>query len=394
MTGSFSNEELGAFLLARSPDARARAGAMRVVRSPGRVNLIGEHTDYNDGLVMPAAIDREIRICVVPTDDRQVEITLAASTETAAFDVDDVGPPRGGWIDYVTGTAWALAEAGAAVHGFRGVLASDLPSGAGLSSSAALELASAWALSGGQPPSIEPMDLARIAQRAENDYVGVRCGLMDQFAVSHGVAGSALRLDCRSLDWRPVELPGGVALVVCHSGARRRLEDSAYNERRADCERAVAVIAAAEGPAIRTLRDVDAELLERHRADLDEVAYRRARHVIGENSRVEQTERALEDGDLDAIGRLLAASHASLRDDYEVSSPALDSLVAIAAEVDGVVGARLTGAGFAGCTVNLVVREAVPAFRAAIEREHPRRTGLEPTVIEAEAAPAAGFLET
>jgi galactokinase len=368
------------------------AGAVEaaVVRSPGRVNLIGEHTDYNDGLVMPVAIDREIRLAWVPSGDRRVEIELLATGERGGFDLDAIGPATGAWIDYVAGVARALETAGARTLGFRAVLASDLPSGAGLSSSAALELAAAWALSGGRP-ALPSMDLARLAQGAENEYVGVRCGLMDQFAVVHGIAGSALLLDCRSLAWRPVPLPQGLRVVVCHSGARHSLARSAYNDRRADCERAVARIAEREGPSIRSLRDVDDGMLERNRDGLDAIAYRRARHVVDENARVTATETALHAGDLDAIGRLFAASHASLRDLYEVSSDALDSLVEIANDVDGVVASRLTGAGFAGCTVNLVDPGAVEAFRMAVEREHPRRTGLTPLVLVVEAADGAGL---
>jgi galactokinase len=378
-------------LLDRFPEARG--GPVHVVRAPGRVNLIGEHTDYNEGLVMPAAIDREIRVAFAPTTDGRVEVALLQTGERRGFELDAIGGPSGTWIDYLAGVAWALQAAGQSLVGFRGVLASDLPSGAGLSSSAALELAAAWALHGGAPPSLPPMDVARAAQRAENEFVGVRCGLMDQFAVSHGVAGSALRLDCRSLHWRPVRLPPDVMLVVCHSGARRSLEGSAYNERRADCERAVEALAAADGSHVRSLRDVDDAMLERNRQHMDEIAYRRARHVVDENERLLATERAFEDGDLTAVGRLFAASHASLRDLYQVSSDALDSLVAIAAEVDGVVAARLTGAGFAGCTVNLVRPAAVGAFREAVEREHPRRTGLTPRVMEVRAAAGAGFIE-
>jgi galactokinase len=383
-------QDLETALDTRFPDVGDRGATGAIVRSPGRVNLIGEHTDYNEGLVMPAAIDREIRVAWVPTDDRRVEIELLATGERAGFDLDAIRPAGGAWIDYVAGVAWALSVAGVETHGFRAVLASDLPAGAGLSSSAALELAAAWALSNGRP-SMPPMDLARLAQRAENEYVGVRCGLMDQFSVVHGIAGSALRLDCRSLDWRPVRLPAGLALVVCHSGARHSLAGSAYNDRRADCERAVAQIADREGDAIRSLRDVDDAMLERNRDRLDDTAYRRARHIVDENARVMATEHAFETDDLNAIGRLFAASHASLRDLYEVSSDALDSLVEIASGVDGVVAARLTGAGFAGCTVNLVHPWAVAAFRAAVEREHPRRTGLTPLVLEVEATDGVGL---
>ncbi|MEO6207593.1 MAG: galactokinase family protein, partial [Candidatus Limnocylindrales bacterium] len=245
---------------------------VRVVHAPGRVNLIGEHTDYNQGFVLPAAIDLGVTIALVPTEDRRVEVTLDDTGERDGFDLDAIGERRGRWIDYVAGTAWALAEAGAPTQGFRGLLTSDLPSGAGLSSSAAIELASAWALSGGVPPALDTMRLAQIAQRAENAYVGVNCGLMDQFAVAFGEADHALLLDCRSLDHRAVPLPTGTTLVICHSGSPRKLAASEYNTRRAECDRAVAVLASLD-PAVTALRDVTLDLLEAGRDRLDDAAY-------------------------------------------------------------------------------------------------------------------------
>ena len=398
MSGARSNRRtleparLRSRLAAIDPRVRADSDAIRVVRAPGRVNLIGEHTDYNDGYVMPAAIGLEIRIAYVPTDDRRVELTLDQTGESAAFGLDAIGPPTGRWIDYVAGTARSLAEAGAPLRGFRGLLTSTLPRGSGLSSSAALELAAAWALGGDEPPALDGMTLARRCQNAENTYVGVQCGLMDQFASSLGVAGAGLFLDCRSLEWHPVALPlAELALVVCHSGSRRRLDDSAYNQRRAECERAVEAIAVHE-PAVRSLRDVDAAMLARHIADLDPVAARRARHIVDENARVLAAEAALAAGDFAEVGRLFAASHDSLRDLYQVSSPELDALVAIARETPGVVAARLTGAGFGGCTVNLVHRDATEAFRRAIERDYPARTGLRPTVYEVDPVDGAGVV--
>ena len=238
---------LAARLAELEPVAAADRNAIRVVHAPGRVNLIGEHTDYNEGFVLPVGIQLGIAIALVPTDDRRVEVTLAATGERAGFDLDAIGPKTGTWIDYVAGTAWALADAGVATRGFRGVLASDLPQGSGLSTSAALELASSLALVGGALPPLDRMTLAQTAQRAENRYVGVNCGLMDQFASAFGEEGSALLLDCRTLEHRTVRLPlDDVTLVVCHSGSPRRLEASAYNERRSQCEAAVAVIAERE----------------------------------------------------------------------------------------------------------------------------------------------------
>lgn len=366
--------------LARTYGVDADSRAVLIVRAPGRVNLIGEHTDYNEGFVMPAAIGLETWIACVPTDDRRVELVLQSTGERAGFSLDAIGPPQGSWVDYVAGTAVMLTELGVPLRGLRGVLASTLPIGAGLSSSAALELASAWSLCGPGGPPIDRMALARAAQRAENEYVGVRCGLMDQFAASFGVAGAALLLDCRTLDHRPVELPLTThALVVCHTGSTRHLDESAYNARRAQCERAVAVIGQRE-PGVLALRDVTWPMLERARGRLDDETVRRCQHVISENARVLAAEEALAAGDLPALGRLWAESHASLRDRYEVSSPELDALVEIATSCPGVVAARMTGAGFGGCTVNLVERAAFPAMREAIEREYPARTGLAPRI--------------
>ena len=362
-----------------------------VARAPGRVNLIGEHTDYNEGFVLPVGIQLGIAIALVPTDDRRVEVTLAATGERAAFDLDAIGPKTGSWIDYIAGMAWALAEAGVATRGFRGVLASDLPQGSGLSSSAALELASSLALVGGAMPPLDRMTLAQTAQRAENRYVGVQSGLMDQFASSCGAAGAALLLDCRSTEWRPVAIPDGLALVVCNTGSPRRLGSSEYNIRRAQCEEAVAGIRRVD-PTVRTLRDVTPALLAAARPGLDPVVARRAEHVVAENDRVLATLAAFEAGDVHAIGEAFGASHASLRDLFEVSSPQLDALVEIASAVPGVVAARMTGAGFGGCTVNLVEADAIGALREAVLAGYPARSGLSPMILPVAAADGAGAI--
>jgi galactokinase len=371
-------------------DARAAAGpdAVRVVRAPGRVNLIGDHTDYNDGFALPAAIDLGISIALLPTDDPQVVLTLAETGETGTFALDRPIERAGTWLDYVRGMAWAFQQAGEPVRGFRGLLASDLPQGAGLSSSAALELAAGWALSGGTDPNLSTLDLVKLVQRAENGFIGLNNGLMDQYAAAFGSQGDALLIDCRSVTHRRVRLPSEIALVACHSGSPRRLESSAYNERRAQCESAVAVVARIE-PGVRSLRDVTPELLARARPLLDAIQHARAEHVVTEDQRVIDTVAALEAGDLQRVGRLFAESHASLRDRYEVSSPELDALVDIASTTDGVVGARLTGAGFGGCTINLVRHEAVGAFRARVLRDYPARTGLTPRVFEVTASAGA-----
>ncbi len=385
-------ERLRVRLADRDPIAAAAGTtAISVVRAPGRVNLIGEHTDYNDGFVMPAAIGLEIRMAFVRTDDRRVEITLDDSGERQTFNLDAIGPRSGSWIDYVAGTAWALRDSGRPMHGFRGILASNLPRGAGLSSSAALEMAAALALLD-DGPDIEPGIRARAGQRAENAYVGVQSGIMDQFASAAGIADHAILLDCRSLDWRPVPLPlDRYAIVVCHSGSSHKHDASGYNDRRADCERAVAAIATLD-PGVTSLRDVDETLLEEAADRMDAVAVSRARHIVEENRRVLETERALAAGDMAAVGRLFGESHASMRDLYEISTPGLDALVEIAAETEGVAAARMTGGGFGGSTVNLVERDRVAAFRTAIERDYPARTGLHPRVIEVDAVAGASII--
>jgi galactokinase len=376
-------------LVAADPAVATRRDEVRVVRAPGRVNLIGEYTDFNLGFVLPAAIDLEIRIAYVPTDDRQVSLTRLDDGVSDRFELDGTRARTGSFLDYVAGTAWSLAEAGLRTSGLRGVIATTLPPNAGLSSSAAIELASAWAMLDETASAVDPMTLARICQRAENEYVGVMCGLMDQFAEACGVADAALLLDCRSLEWRAVGLPADVVLVVCHTGSPRHLDGSAYNERRAQCDAAVATIAA-DDPTVRSLRDVTRAHLSAAGARLDPIARRRAEHVVSENERVARTVAALETGDLRAVGEAFAESHASLRDRFEVTSPELDAMVAIATAVPGVVAARMTGAGFGGCTVNLVYRDAVAALREAVERDYPARTGLRPMVLPVRAAAGAG----
>jgi galactokinase len=387
----FEPADLVDALVAAEPAARDRRAEVVIVRAPGRVNLIGEHTDYNLGFVLPAAIDLEIRVAYLPTDDRRVELTRLDDGDHDGFDLDHLPPKGGRWLDYVAGTAWALAEAGLVLTGLRGVIASTLPPNAGLSSSAAIELASAWALLHDAAPAADPFRLARLCQRAENGFVGVQSGLMDQFAASCGMADSALLLDCRSLAWRPIALPPDVVLVVCHTGSLHHLGGSEYNLRRSQCDAAVTELARGD-PTIRSLRDVTPEALAAGRARLDPIAFRRAEHIVTENARVEATVAALAAEDLVAVGRLFAASHASLRDGFEVSSPELDAMVEIASTVPGVIAARMTGAGFGGCTVNLVRPEAVEPLREAVMTRYPARTGLTPRVLPVRAVDGAGRL--
>jgi len=391
VTSPFTPDEMVEALVNLEPAAAAERAAIRVVRAPGRVNLIGEYTDVNAGLVLPVAIDREIRIAYVRSDDRRVELTRLDDGGRGAFDLEALERRPGGWPDYVAAVAWALAEAGLPTIGLRGIIASTLPENAGLSSSAAIELAAAWALLDSAVPDLDALALARICQRAENEFVGVRSGLMDQFASSCGVAGSALLLDCRSTEWRTIRIPAGLSLVVCHTGLARKLGGSEYNVRRAQCEAAVAGIRRLD-PSVQTLRDVSPALLADARSSLDPVVARRAEHVVHENGRVLATLAAFEAGDLAAVGEIFAAGHRSLRDLFEVSSPELDALVEIASGVPGVIAARMTGAGFGGCTVNLVRPDAVERLAATVLATYPGRTGLLPLVLPVAAADGAGRL--
>ena len=370
------------------------SGPATLVRAPGRVNLIGEHTDYNQGFVLPAAIDLEIWMAVEAWDRPRVELTSLNLNETCSFEFDELAPggrASASWIDYVAGTAWAMREAGLPLRGFRGVLDSTVPVGSGLSSSAALEMASSWALA--DPAASRPSAprMAAIAQRAENAYVGVNCGIMDQFASAAGAAGHCLLIDCRVNEFQVATIPAGLSIVVCDTGSPRRLSSSEYNTRRSECEAGVGLIAERE-PGVTALRDVDRSMLARNRARLPEVVARRCEHVVEEDLRVAATVAAMAAGDLAEVGRLFAASHASLRDLYEVSSPALDAMVEIASGVPGVVGSRMTGAGFGGCTVSLVRFGAEEALRERVLRDYPARTGLQPRVFVVAAVDGAGLM--
>ncbi|MCS6963276.1 galactokinase [Thermoflexus sp.] len=350
-------------------------------RAPGRVNLIGEHTDYNDGFVLPIAIDRAVWVAARPRPDRQAYLIAADFGEEAGFSLDGLRPGSlRGWAAYPAGVAWALERSGVHLPGLDAVISGDVPIASGLSSSAALEVAFAVAwltLSGREMPRLE---LARLCQRAENEFVGVRCGIMDQMAALFGRRGHALLIDCRSLETRLIAIPEEVVVLVADSGVRRELAASGYNERRAQCEEAVRRLQR-RYPGIRALRDVSPAQLEEARAELPELIYRRARHVVTENDRVLAAVAALERRDLLAFGEGLNASHESLRLDYEVSAPELDTLVEAARSVPGVYGARLTGAGFGGSILAVVQREAVQAASEAMARLYEARFGRRPALF-------------
>jgi galactokinase len=345
-----------------------------LVRAPGRVNLIGEHTDYNDGFVLPMAIDRAVWLAVRPRDDRTVRVWSTDFDEERAFALDDLARGGTGWAEYLKGTAWALMEAGHPLAGWEGALGSDVPIGAGLSSSAALELATARTSMAVSSETWDPPAMARLAQKAENDWVGMNCGIMDQMISAVGEAGSAVLIDCRSLATRSVPLPPGMVVVILDTATRRGLVDSKYNERRQQCEQA------ANHFGVPALRDVSPDTLAQRASELDPLTARRARHVVTENARTVEAGHAMERGDADTLGRLMDASHASLRDDFEVSSDALDTMVEIARAQTGCLGARMTGAGFGGCAVALVAEAHARTFAHSTKVEYDRRTGLEAQV--------------
>jgi len=357
-------------------------------QAPGRVNLIGEHTDYNDGFVLPCAIDHHTLIAARPRADREVRV-LACDALPAVdrFSLDAPIAPRedAPWADYVRGMVRALQDAGHALRGVELVIAGNVPQGAGLSSSASLEVAVGrllQALCG--LDGLTPTGLARLAQQAENEFVGCNCGIMDQLISARGQAGHALLIDCRSLQAQPVPLPPGLAVMIVHSRVRRGLVDSAYNQRRVQCE------VAARHFGVAALRDLDLATLQAGAAGLDPLALRRARHVVSENLRTQQAAQALAENDLARLGQLMVASHASMRDDFEITTPAIDRLVEILqAAIGEQGGARMTGGGFGGCVVALLPESRVAAARAAVASEYRSPEGEPGTVYVCQAAAGA-----
>jgi len=350
----------------------------RLYRAPGRVNLIGEHTDYNDGFVMPIALDRDTWVAAAPRADRRLVVRSREYGETVTIDLDAEGGRdglRNHWSCYIQGMGKTLDR----VSGADLMIASDVPIGAGLSSSAALEVACGFALLDLAGAPIDLDHLARAAQRAEHDFAGTRCGIMDQTIACHGRADAALWLDTRSLDRRWLLLPPRVRVVVCNTMVRHELASGEYNARRADCEAGVAVLTG-QRPSVRALRDVTLADLDAASDRLSERVSRRCRHVITENARVGQAAEALENCDGPRVGALMNESHDSLRRDYEVSCTELDTMVAIARSLAGVHGARMTGGGFGGCVVALVDRAAVATVVREIVRKYKSATGTTPDV--------------
>jgi galactokinase len=389
-----------------------------IVRAPGRVNLIGEHTDYNDGYVLPIAIDRSVLVAATPRPDRTVRLYAADFGRRARFSLDRIVHAEDErWSDYQRGVASVLEERGFHLPGIDAAVASDVPIGAGLSSSAAIEVAMAvtWQALGGF--ELDRTELALLCQRAENAFVGVNCGIMDQFISALGRQGAALFIDCRTLDHEPVPLPDGVVVVIMDTKVQRGLADSAYNTRRAECEEGVRLLRA-HLPSIEALRDVPPGLFQRYAGELPANVRARCRHVIFENQRVldaiaivrgtpkdarasgtaaspgsARLQPGMEGATAAAFGELMNASHISLRDDYEVSCAELDAMVEAAWAAPGIVGARMTGAGFGGCAVALVEVDRAEAFSAHVAPAYERTTGITPSLYICTAEAGASVVE-
>ena len=352
----------------------------RIFRAPGRVNLIGEHTDYNDGYVMPAAVGFSTYVAIAPRPDRKLVIQSEEFPGNFEFDLDPLPEKRvGAWCDYVVGVASVLQQKGHKLTGANLLVHGEVPIGAGLSSSAAIEVASALALLSLTETSLPLPDVAKLCRQAENNFVGARVGIMDQFVSCMGRSGHAFLLDCRSLEFKFVPIPAGLQLVVCNTMVRHDLATGAYNTRREECEEGVRAFAKWE-PAIRALRDVPVDLLDQHAEDLSATIWKRCSHVIRENQRTLDAARALTKGDLVRVGKLMHESHSSLRDLYEVSCRELDLMVDAADGLPGFCGGRMTGGGFGGCTINLVREENAEEFAKRIAERYREATGINPQV--------------
>ena len=360
-----------------------------VYRAPGRVNLIGEHTDYTGGFVLPAAIGFSCWIAIARRTDRKVILYSENFDESVEADLDKLTPRQTGeWPDYPLGVAWALGRAGHRLNGADLYILGEVPLGAGLSSSAALEVSVGYALMDVSGHSIEPTKLALLCQQAENEFVGARCGVMDQFASCHGRSGSALFLDCRSLDFRFVPIPPRLRLIICNTMVRHQISAGEYNTRRQECEEGVRLLST-QITGIRGLRDVSITALESVRDRLGETIYKRCRHVISENLRTQSAATALQTGEIGSLRDLMSASHQSLRDDFEVSCSELDTMVEIAMSQPGVLGSRMTGGGFGGCTISLVDEAHSDEFCSGVARGYEAATGLHPDIYVCEASQGA-----
>jgi galactokinase len=361
----------------------------RVFRAPGRVNLIGEHTDYNLGFVLPVALDMATYIAAAPSADGKLRIYSENRKEQREFDASSLGGVErtGTWTDYPIGVARELVHAGVGVEGANLLIRSTVPDGGGLSSSAALEVSSALALLAGR--EFDRLELAKLCQRAERNFVGMPCGIMDQYISVFGRAHSAVEIDCRSLGHRLVKLPDGITFIAVNTMVKHALSGSAYHDRVRECAAAVEGIAAVY-PDVRSLRDVSPEQFAGVSARLPDVVARRARHVVTEDARVNRFTEASASGDVTGMGKLMVESHRSLQHDYEVSCAELDFLVDAALAIDGVYGSRMTGGGFGGCTVTLLRVEAAAGFRASIAQAYRQEFGVTPRIYSCEPSEGAG----
>ena len=363
-----------------------------IYRAPGRVNLIGEHTDYNLGFVFPIALEMACHVAIAPADHGKLRLYAEDLGEDFELEVDSIAAarPTGTWSDYTVGVAQQLSKAGFQITPSDVYVASEVPVGSGLSSSAALEIASAFALLGSQQmPSLE---IAKLGQRAEIEFVGVPCGIMDQYASVFGREGAAIQIDCRSLEHEYVSIPESVKIVAVNSMVKHELGTSAYRERVNECQQAVAAIKAAD-KTVESLRDVSLAFFEEIQDSIPPVPRRRARHVISEDQRVLDLAGAARTGDLSEMGRLFVASHRSMQYDYEISCEEIDFLVDTAIKLPGVYGSRMTGGGFGGCTVNLLAPEGVEAFRSSLGRDYEKRYGKRAAFYDCKPAHGAGRLK-
>lgn len=362
----------------------------RIFRAPGRVNLIGEHTDYNDGFVLPSAIGFYAHVAICPRSDSKLSLRSTDFPQPFVFDVQNLPQQKqGAWCDYVLGVVQQLAAAGVAPRAANVLVHGEVPIGSGLSSSAALEVASALAFLSLQNKEWPLKAVAQLCQRAENEFVGARVGIMDQFVSCHGKEGCAVQLDCRSLDFELVPIPNSIRFVICNTMVKHELSGGEYNQRREQCEEGVSILSRAY-PGIRALRDVSVQQLESQRQSLPDLIFRRCLHVVQEDDRVLAATELFRTGDLQRLGELMHDSHVSLRDLYEVSCQELDTMVDSARGLPGYIGGRMTGGGFGGCTVNLVESQSAAAFAAGIKQRYQQKTGILPEVYICSAANGAG----
>lgn len=348
-----------------------------VVRSPGRVNLIGEHTDYNEGFVLPAAINKEIYFAIALNGTDTFRVYAYDLEECAEFNLKAISRSDKAWANYLLGVIAQFQKAGLAIKGFDLVFGGNVPMGAGLSSSAAVECGLAFALDHLHGLGLDRLTLVQMAQQAEHEYAGVLCGIMDQFASMSGKSNHAVKLDCRSLayEYYPLDMQD-YRIVLCDTQVKHNLASSEYNTRRQECATGVAVLQQYY-PEMKSLRDATLAMLSRHEAELDQVVYRRCRYVVSENGRVEQACQDLQQGNIKAFGEKMYASHQGLQHDYQVSCPELDFLVEEAKNSAAVLGGRMMGGGFGGCTINLVQADVVHDFIQRMSRVYQQRFGVE-----------------